>query len=188
MKTKFLVTALALIVIANSSVVAQDFTPSFEILNQEGSSVYKLVYKAPGQGKVNLKIVDKNGILYSEYLNFTDRFTYPLDFGGMNKGEYTISISDRKKTLKKSIVYDVKIPLAYVHVAKQPDEKYMLTIKSQTPADFTVRIYDRWNNEVMQKSETVAADFGLVYNLSNLAGPFTFQVTNSNGNVEVIEW
>jgi hypothetical protein len=188
MKTKFLVTALALMVIANASVMAQDSSPSFDIINQEGSSVYKLVYKSPGQGKVNLKIADKSGIIYTELLSFTDKFSYPLDFSGMNKGEYTITLSDKKKSLKKSIVYDVKIPLAFVHVAKQPNEKYMLTIKSEAPSDFTVRIYDRWNNEVMQKSESVVVDFGLVYNLSNLNGPFSFEVTNATGNVEVVKW
>ena len=187
MKTRSLSIALAMLLGASAALVAQNPSPSFLISNQEGSSVYKLVYKSPGQGKVNLRISDKNGTLYSESLSFTNQFIYPLDFKGMNKGEYTIEVSNKKNTLRESIVYDVKIPLAYVHVAKQPNEKYLLSIRSQIPTDFTVRIFDRWNREVLEKSESVAKEMALVYNLSSLTGPFNFEVTNSAGDVSIIQ-
>jgi hypothetical protein len=187
MKTRSLVMAVALMFIASVSLVAQNPSPSFEILNQPGSSVYKLVYKAPGKGSVNLKISDKAGVLYSESLSFTDQFIFPLDFKGMSKGEYTVVVSDKKHSLSESLAYDVKIPLAYVHVAKQPNEKYLLSIRSEAPTDFTVRIFDRWNREVLEKSESVSDEFALVYNLSRLSGPFNFEVTNSAGDVAIIQ-
>lgn len=187
MKTRSFLMAVALMVMATASVVAQDPSPSFEILNRPGSSVYKLVYKAPGKGRVNVKISGKDGVLYSEMINFTDQFIFPLDFKGMNFGEYSVEVSDKKTRLKEELVYEVKAPLAYVHVAKQPNEKYLLSIRSQAPSDFTVRIFDRWDNEVLARNESVEDEFALVYNLSKLSGPFNFEVTNSAGNVEIIQ-
>jgi hypothetical protein len=187
MKTRSFVFALALMFMATASLVAQNPSPSFEIFNQEGSTVYKLLYKAPGKQRVNLKISDKSGVVYSETLSFNEQFIYPLDFKGMKRGEYTVEVSGKNNSLKESFEFGTKTPLAYVHVAKQPNNKYLLSIKSQTPADFTVRIFDRWNREVLEKSESVSDEYALVYNLSRLAGPFNFEVTNSSGNVSIIQ-
>jgi hypothetical protein len=189
MKTKSFTIALAMIVLASASLMATDLTPSLEVKNEKGSSIYKVVYKAAGQGKVSMKISAKDGgVLYSEVLNYTDAFTYPLDFNGMKNGEYTVEISNKKTKLKKTVVYDVKSPSAYVRIAKQPEEKYMLTIASQVPANFTVRIYDRWNREVLTKNESVSGTFGLVYNLANVDGPFTFEVVESTGKLDVVKY
>src|SRR6185436_17573393 len=123
MKTRNIISAIALIVFASASLMASDPEPAFEIKNVEGSSIYKVVYKSAGEGKASMKIFDKDHrVLYSEVLNYTHGFTYPLDFAGMTEGEYTIEISDKENQLRQSLVYDVKSPLAYVHVSKQPNE------------------------------------------------------------------
>jgi hypothetical protein len=188
MKTKSITIALAMIVFASASLLASDPTPTLEVRNQKGSSVYKIVYKAPGQGKVSLKISDKSGFLYTELLNYTDAFTYPLNFKGMDDGEYTVEVSDKENKLKQSLLYESKDPLAYVHVSPQPGEKYMLTIASEVPAEFSVRIYDRRNNEVLVKNESVKKNFGLVYNLSKVDGPFTFEVVETSGKLDVVKY
>lgn len=173
--------------VGSASLVAQNPAPSFEILNQQGSSVYKLLYKATGKQRVNVKVYGANGVLYSESLNFNDQFILPLDFKEMNKGNYTVEVSNKNNTLTETIDYDVKLPKAYVHVAKQPNDKYLLSIKSQLPTNFTVRIYDRWNNEVLEKSETVSNEYALLYNLSRLSGPFNFEVTSNTGDVTIVQ-
>jgi hypothetical protein len=188
MKTKFIISVMALLFNVSASLMASDPSPFFEIVNQKGSTIYKLVYKSPGEEKVYLKILDNSGsLVYAQFVNFTNGFTYPLDFKGMKEGEYAIEISNKDARLKKSLTYKMANPLAYVHIAKRPEEKYMLTITSKVAADFTVRIYDRWSREVFQKKEKVSKDFGLVYNLAKVEGPVTFRVTEEAGTVEVVQ-
>lgn len=102
----------------------------------------------------------------------------------MIEGDYTVEISDKSGAIKKTIAY--KALLAYV-VIKQFGSKHMLTIASQTPANFNIRILDESGNELFQKIEPVKNSFGLVYKLENVEGPVTFSVTEDTGSLAVVQ-
>ena len=185
MKTKF-ITSVVSIVFASASLFAADPAATVELVNQKGSSIYKVVYKAPGTGKAFLKITGNAGVVFSETLTFTNGFTLPLDFKGMAAGEYTVEVLSKGTKFKQTVAYEKATPVAYVRVTEQAGAKQLLTITSQVPADFTIRIYDNLNNELFVKTETVKSDYAVVFNMSQVSGSYRFDVTETPGNVKVI--
>jgi hypothetical protein len=87
---------------------------------------------------------------------------------------------------KQTVAYEKAIPVAYVRVTEQPNAKQLLTITSQVPADFTIRVYDKLNNELFVKTETVKSDYAVMFNMSQVSGGYRFEVTETPGNVNVI--
>jgi hypothetical protein len=77
-----------------------------------------------------------------------------------------------------------------VHLAKIADtEKYLLAVaKSGNEEQINVKIYDGNSNIVHNETLVVKGDFGLVYNLKNVAGLPTFEVTDKTGNSKVIRY
>jgi hypothetical protein len=185
MKTKFITSVMA-IVFASASLFAADPAATVELLNQKGSSIYKVVYKAPGIGKAFLKISGIDGVVFTETLSFTNGFTLPIDFKDMVEGEYTVEVLSKGTKFKQTVAYGKTTPVAYVRVAAQPGAKQLLTIRSQVPSDFTIRIYDKWNNELYIKTEAVKSDYAVVFNMSNVVGGYRFEVSETPGNVKVI--
>jgi protease II len=185
MKTKF-ITSVMVIVFASASLFAADSAATIELLNQKGSSIYKVVYKAPGIGKAVLKISNRQGLVFSESINFTNGFAYPIDFKNMSDGEYTVEVLSKAAKFRQTVTLAKAKPLAYVRVTEQANKKELLTIVSQAPADFTIRVYDKWNNEVFTKAEVVKTEYGVVFNMENMATGYTIEVTEASGAVVVV--
>jgi hypothetical protein len=185
MKTKFITSVMAMI-FASASLFAADPAATFELVNQKGSSIYKVVYKAPGSGKVFLKISGTDGLVLSETLSFTNGFTLPIDFKGMAEGEYIVEVVGKGTNFKQTVTLKSNKPVAYVRLSEQPNKKKLLTITSEVPSDFTIRVFDKWNNEVFTKVESVNTSYGVLLNVSGLASGYSIEVTETIGNVKVI--
>jgi hypothetical protein len=185
MKTTFITGVMAMI-FASASLFAADPAATVELVNQKGSSIYKVIYKAPGTGRVFLKISGEEGVVLSETLSFTNGFMLPIDFQGMAAGEYTVEVLGKDTRFKQTVVYEKVTPVAYVRLTEQPGAKQLLTITSQVPTEFTIRIYDNWNNELFARTETVKSEYGVVFNMSHVAGGYRFEVTEGPGHVKVI--
>lgn len=185
MKTKFITSVMA-IMITCASLFAADPAATVELINQEGSSIYKVVYKSPGAGKAFLKISDKEGVVFYKTLNYTNGFAYPIDFKGMADGEYTVEVVGRGAKFKKTLALGKIKPIAYVRVTEQPNNKHLLTITSQASSDFTIRVYDSRNNELLTQRESVKTEYAVILNMASVGSGFKIEVTESTGDVTVI--
>ena len=171
---------------ASASLFAADPAATFELVNQRGSSIYKVVYKAVGTGKAVLNITGKQGLVFSEVVTYTNGFVYPIDFKGMAKGEYTVEVLGKGAKFKETVSLVENKPLAYVRVSEQPNQKELLTITSEVPSEFIIRVYDKDDNEVFWTVESINDRYGVVLNVSNLEKGYSIEVTANNNDMGCI--
>lgn len=174
------------ILLASASLFAADPAATVELVNQKGSTIYKVVCKLPGSGKAYVKVSNGFDVLLSETVNFTNGFAYPLDFKGMASGQYIVEVLTKDTRFKQTIALENTKPVAYVRSTEQPGKRHLLTITSQVPAEFTIRIFDKYFNEVFTKIETVKSEYGVVLNMANLGAGYSFEITESTGDINVI--
>lgn len=187
MKTKFIASVMVML-LTSASLFAANTAATVELLNQRGSSIYKVVCKTAGTGKAILKVYGTTGVLLSETISFTNGFSMPLDFKGLTSGEYTVEVMGKGIKFRQTIALNVnnKKPVAYALVRKQLNKKELLTISTPIPSEFNIRIFDKWGNEVFNQVQPVSDSYGVVLNVSNLGSGYIVQVLEMNDKVKLV--
>jgi hypothetical protein len=188
MKTKLMVSALLVALVTGLAVAADPVGPKVVIMNLKESGVFKVIYEGAKAGRVNLKISDTSGaVLFDETVAGVDGFIRPLNFKGMSEGEYTVEVSDAYGKNVQTVNYVVEQSVSAVHVSKLAgDSRYLLAVEKEK--EINVRIFDGHSNLVHEKSFVVDGNLGLVYNLKDVVGVPTFEVTDKSGNTKVIRF
>lgn len=190
MKTKSLVFALVMAFVSVAALAADPVGPKVVVISQKEAGMFKVIYTGSQTGKVSLKIYDaSNNVVFSESTNGVDGFIRPLNFKGMEAGEYTIEVADASGKMTQTVDYKTEKGLNAIHVSKIGDEnKYLLAVANKGATEkISVQIFDGSNNLVHNQVLTVNGDLGLVYNLKNVTGVPTFEVTNQAGVTKVIK-
>jgi hypothetical protein len=190
MKTKSIVFALVMGFVSVAAVAADPVSPKMVVLNQKDGGIFKVIYAGIQTGKISLTIYDEaNTLVFAETVSGVDGFIRPVNFSGMNEGTYTIEVADASGKLVQKVDYKKEtINENLIRVAKMgTDNKYLLAI-ANTNEVINVRIFDGANNLVHNQSVTVDGSFGLVYNLKNVVGAPTFEVTNQAGATKVVKY
>lgn len=190
MKTKSVVFALILAFVSVAAVAADPVGPKVVIINQKETGIFKVIYQGAQTGKVSLKIFNNSGkVVFAETINGTDGFIRPVNFSGMEAGEYTIEVSDASGKQINKLEYKMDNKVNAIHVAKIGNEsKYLLAVANQGSEEINVRIFDGANNLVHNETLIVDGSLGLVYNLKNISGVPTFEVTNQTGATKVVKY
>jgi len=180
MKTRNL---LMIALLAMSVSVLAGNEPKVVVVSQK-SGLYKVIYEGAKAGKVTMAITDNHGtVIFKETVKTVNGFSRPVNFSGMELGVYTITITDETGKQIQSIDYQNDAVIKNVRVAKISEEgKYLLAVADNGPDQINVRIFDGENNLVHTENLTVKGTFGVVYNLKQVAGTPTFQVTDNTGN------
>jgi hypothetical protein len=63
-----------------------------------------------------------------------------------------------------------------------------LTVSGRGTETIHVKIYDGSDALVYNEDETVTNDFARIYNLKNLEGKITFEVTGESGESKVVKY
>jgi hypothetical protein len=195
MKTKSLFFAALVLVSAVASAAGKDEPrrTGMAVVPVKGSEVFKVIYKGESAGKVKLNIYNSNAkLILTETFNGTDGFICPVNFSGLEAGEYTIELVDASGKRAEKISFNTKKSSKHVHVSKLNNEagKYLLSVVSaSTSADeINVKIYDSKNNLVHSETKQVKGDFAQVYKLQNAAGSYTFEVSDNTGKIKTIRF
>jgi hypothetical protein len=164
-----------------------------------------VIYKSEVVENVRVNIYDQNtNVIYSETVRVQKGFILPVNMGGLKAGEYTIEVagknslqskkvnySEVEKTESASVVAKAIIKPSStlnVHVAKLTDEnRYIMSIKNSGTQKISVKIFDGTDTLVYHETRVINGDNGLVYNLKEVNGTPTFQVTESNGAAKTIK-
>ena len=184
MKTKsFLIAALMVIGVAVAS--AQSVA-----VERKSSTVFKIMYKEETAGKVKMSIFNENGSeVFSEIFKDVKSFARPLNFVGMEQGEYTIELVDNNGKKIEKINYFIEPSLKNVHLTKIANEsKYLLAVTNVGTEQITVKIFDSTDQLVLDETMQSNKGFAQVYNMKNLSGAFTFQVSDQSGNTKTIRY
>jgi hypothetical protein len=162
--------------------------PRVVVVNQK-SGVFKVIYEGEKRGKVSMKIFNAEGKeVFAEVLRGMEGFMRPVNFEGMEPGEYTIEIADESGKQIQKVNYKNETSVKSVHVSKIAEEgKYLLAVANSGSEQINVRIYDGANNLVHDESMIINGNFGLVYNLKQVAGVPSFEITDKTGNTQVIK-
>lgn len=189
MKTRTIVSTVAVLVLSSIMLLAGPVDPKVVVINQKGSGTFKVIYEGEQKGDVNVAIYSKDGKqVFAETIKQVDGFIRPLNFSGMTPGEYTIQITDKAGKAIQTVNYLTETAVNKVHVAKiSGDDKYLLSVPGETQGEINVKIYDGLNNLVHNQNIVVDKDYGLVYNLKQVVGVPTFEVTDKTGNVKTIK-
>jgi len=190
MKTKLMVCALLVAIVTGAAAAADPIGPKVVVLSQKQSGIFKVIYEGAKVGRVNLKISDQAGVIvFNESISGVDGFVRPVNFKGMAAGEYTIEVSDASGKQIQKVNYEIEQTVSMVHVAKiAGDSKYLLAVAKGTEEEINVKIFDGSSNLVHDQNLVVNGNLGLVYNLKDVAGVPTFEVTDKTGKTKVIKY
>jgi hypothetical protein len=179
MKTKKVVLTMVAAIVASSFAFAGASASRVAVLNQNNSGVYKLIYEGATAGKVSLKIYDNSSnVIFSETKSGLSKFILPLNFTGLEHGEYSIEITDETGTQIQKVNYasteTVTAAAKAVHITKLQDGKYLMS--AATNGNINVQIFDGNDNLIHSDNLVVNGRLGLVYNLQGVQGQPTFLV------------
>jgi hypothetical protein len=194
MKTKSLLFA-ALVFVTSIAFAGKDEPrrTGMAIVPVKGSETFKVIYKGATAGKVKLNIYNANGkVILTESFAGTDGFIVPINFSGLQAGEYTIELIDATgKKSEKVTLNTEKKSAGVVHISKIGTEngKFLLSVANTKPGSkINVKIYDAKNNLIHNETQSVNADFAQVYKLNTVSEAFTFEVTDSTGKTKTIRF
>ncbi|MDQ2657870.1 MAG: hypothetical protein M3Y60_10655 [Bacteroidota bacterium] len=181
MKMKALIVAL---LVAVSSTVFGNDVPGMAVVSWKGSEVFKVIYQGATPGKVTMNILDTNGRkMHSKTFIGVDGFILPVNFKGLESGNYVIELVANEGKFQEKITYTPFFELKSIHVSKliQDEGKFLLAVANAQNEPIYVTIFDETQQIVYNESKTVDGDFAQVYKLKNGAR-YTFEVSDSAGN------
>ena len=192
MKTKSLYIAALMIVAAAVTAVGKDEPGSngLAVVSVKGSEVFKVIYKGENLGKVKLNVYNASSeIIFSETMNGLDGFIRPLNFSGLQFGEYTIELTDATGKKVEKVNYQPAKSTADIHVARlaSSEGKYLLSVANSDAQTITVKIFDQANNLVHISSKDISSDYAQLFSVKDLTG-VTFEISNNDGNLRTIQF
>ena len=191
MKIKSFFTAALVMVAALSAVAADVPRTGMAVVPVKGSEVFKVIYKSETSGKVKLNIYDaQSRVIMSETFIGVDGFILPVNFRGLQFGEYTIELIDAngKRVEKINYVSAKSEPAAnksIAHVSKLTDGRFLLSVVKPN-AKVNVRIYSD-DTLVYNETTAVSGDFAQVFKVDATKG-FTFRIADANGLIKSIQF
>ena len=191
MNTKSLYVA-ALIVMAGAVTAVGKDEPrnaGLAVVPVKGSEVFRVIYKGESASRVKLNVYNSSSqVIFSETVNSTGGFIRPLNFSGLQFGEYTIELTDASGKKSEKVTYQPEKSKSQVHVSKLADAngRYILSVAQHNGEPITVRIYDEENHLLFSDTRTDASDFAKLYSLKNVDGSVTFEVSNSTGHIKTV--
>lgn len=190
MKTKSIFFAAILVAGVAVSAIAKE-VPSeagMAVVSVKGSEVVKVIYKGISAGKVRVNVYNAaSKVVFSESRNTVEGFILPLNFTGLEAGQYTVEIVDAVGAKSEKIEYRPIVATSNVHFAKlSEDGKFLLSVVKNTDENISVRIFDEYNNLVHSSTKKVAGNFAQVYTFANFSGSYTVEVTNEQGETTVV--
>jgi len=179
MKTKNVVLTMVAVIIASAFTLAATPASKVAVVNQNKSGIYKVIYEGATAGKVTLRIVDNNGqVIFNETKKGLSKFILPLNFTGLEQGEYSIEITDETGTqiqkINHTVADETSATAKSVHITKLQDGKYLMS--ANTNGNINVQIFDGNDNLIHSKNFVVNGKMAVVYNLKDVQGQPSFLV------------
>ncbi|HEY0740502.1 MAG TPA: hypothetical protein VGD40_03535 [Chryseosolibacter sp.] len=193
MKTKSLFFA-AFVLVSSLAVAAGKDEPrniGMAVIPVKGSETFKVIYKGETAGKVRLNIYNAaSRIILTETFNSTQGFIVPVNFAGLEAGEYTIELIDAAGKKVEKVTYGVKeVSKKIAHISNIQNGKFLLSVVNPTAGqEINVKIYDAENNLIHSESKVVSGDFATVYKLNPATTSLTFEVSDNTGKIKTVRF
>jgi len=158
-----------------------------------------LIYVGSIAGKVTVTIYDSNNnVLFSESTRGLSKFMRPLNFNGLEHGEYSIEITDANGTQVQKVNYNAvskiavaekvgvvnEIAVKAIHITKlQESGKYLMSAAGN--GKINVLIFDSNDELIHDEKVTINGSLGLVYKMKEVQGEPTFRVIDVASNKRI---
>jgi len=182
-KVKILI--LALLLATGTQVFANDdIDPEIQIVTTAPNS-FKLVYTSTEDAPVKVNIYnEKSRRIFSDLVYKTNRFSKLYNFKNLSSGLYTFEVIANGQTSKEKVYYAPKTAKqkmkAFVRQL-EGSKKFRLLVMGNEMEPVTVRIYNKSNELVHEKSFDSKTSIGQVYNLNSIkASEIRFVVSSGS--------
>jgi hypothetical protein len=194
MKTKSILLAAFFVMSLVVAAIGKDepTKAGLAVVSIKGADVFKVIYKSETPSKVKLNLYNaESSIVYSETIESTEGFILPMNFKGLASGEYTLEVVDATGKRSEKISYGVVVASNdNIRVAKITETagKFLVAVQNPASEQVTVKIFDSANNLVHNEKTQVSGNFAQIYNVKNLKGSFTFEVSDASGNIKTVQF
>jgi hypothetical protein len=152
---------------AGSSVMGMEEGTSerLAVLNDAESGKVKVIYKAEGETKVKLRLLDaESHELYSTTLRSSGGFILPLNFSNLEQGTYTFELTDDRGQIIERIEYaQAARPQMQLRAKKVENASYAILLSGAEAGKVQIRFLDGNGNLVYDIEEDVQGDFGKLF-------------------------
>lgn len=191
MRTKSIYLVAFLLMGAVATFGNDDPTSRVAVLSAKGKDVFRLIYKTETANDVRVKLYNANDeIIHVSSIKDTKGFILPLNLVKMGFGEYRLELTDANGTRIERIVYKDAKAVDNIRVARlaTAEGKFMVSVMSAKNEKVTVKIFDSYHNLLHNEVKTVNGNFAQVYNVKNLTGACTFEVSDDAGRVKTVQF
>jgi hypothetical protein len=193
MKTKSILLAAFFVMSLVVAAIGKDepTKAGLAVVSIKGADVFKVIYKGEAPSKVKLNLYNaESSVVYSETIESTEGFILPMNFKGLASGEYTLEVIDAAGKRSEKISYGVIASNDNIRVAKITETagKFLVAIQNPASEQVSVKIFDSANNLVHSEVKQVSGNFAQIYNVKNLRGSFTFEVSDASGNIKTVQF
>ncbi|MFN7260355.1 MAG: hypothetical protein ACK5TU_10685 [Cyclobacteriaceae bacterium] len=195
MKTKSIVLSVLMLLVSVFAFASDPSNSQLVVLNTNTAGVFKVIYHQPGENSIAFKVYNQQGeIVFADYIRASNGFIRPLNFFGMESGNYKVELKSGKQVTEQIIVYATESvnekvesgAVKSIHVSKLAGEnKYLLAISNQGTNRVNVRIFNGNKEMVYNRNMNINGDLGVVYSLKQLVGTPTFEVSDKNVTASV---
>jgi hypothetical protein len=163
------------------------------VIQGNESGVFRVIFEGTEQGQSIVSVLDEEGnTIFSKNIKGQRAFILPMNFRGLESGEYVIEVkngNDRwKEVVNYSPVASYNSTIQHVVVSKmKEDGKYVVCVSKTGNDAVSIDILD--SNDDVLHAETREADGSLavVYDVRNVFGEVKFRITDKAGYSKVIK-
>lgn len=192
MKTQVMCIAAFMVIVASVAAVGKDEPRAgMAVVPVKGSEVFKVIYRGESASKVKLNVLNASSdIVFTETFNNMDGFIRPLNFSGLQFGEYTIEVTDAQGTRVERINYQPMKAERAVHVSKLVNDEgsFLLSVAKNNGQSITVKIFDNDSNLLYTGSRSDSGDFAQLFTLKDVDGGVTFEISDNAGHISTVRF
>jgi hypothetical protein len=158
------------------------------VVKKDGSS-YKLIYKSEEAADVTVTIfnTDKH-IVFTEIIKKSNGFIRPYNLENLAEGQYTFKIVSGSTSQTEIIDHHATLAkseaLKLSALVKIKEGRYMLSLTTKSEERLGIKIYNDKDEKLYDDNATASGQFAQLYNLGNVSGLFSFEITDGNGQVK----
>jgi len=182
---KSIATLFTLICLFSSTIYSNAFdpTPWFTISRNETSGVYLIKYTGSKTGNVTVKIKDSKGNEISSTVVYAVRdFSMPINLSSVSEELYTIQIDNGVDKVVQTLNYtNSKLP-TYTHVVNLGNKHYLFSVSHAGTEDVLIVISDGNGVAVFKENKKIKGDIAFIFDLTNVFGQPTFDITEESGH------
>lgn len=188
MKMKSFFFALLMVVTTAVMAVGNDDpgNDGLAVVSVKGSEVFKVIYQSESASRIKLSVYNASSeVVFSETMNGIKGFIRPLNFNGLQFGEYTIELIDASGKKTERVNYQPVRSESTIHISRLGNDQgqFLLSVEKNNSKSISVRIFDGANNLLHSSTQAVALNYAQLYKLKHVSGSVVFEVSDNAGNI-----